>query len=56
MSATTTWSPSSEPGAIVVSPLPMQIEQAEPGGVSWTKRTPSLTAWSMSSPKPACST
>ena len=27
-------------------PLPMAIEHAEPGGVTWTKRISSLTAWS----------
>lgn len=35
---------SSEPGAISVRPRPMEIEHAEPGGVSWTKRISSLTA------------
>ena len=32
-----------EPGAIWVMPVPMTIEQAEPGGVSCTKRSSSLT-------------
>ena len=46
MSATTSWSPSTEPGFASVSPLPMAIEQPDPGGVSWTKRISSLTRWS----------
>ena len=37
-SATTICRLSSDPGAILVDPLPIAIEQAEPGGVSWTKR------------------
>ena len=37
-SATTICRPCTEPGAASVSPLPIAIEQAEPGGVSWTKR------------------
>jgi hypothetical protein len=45
---------SNAPGSIWVSPLPIAIEQPDPGGVSWTKRTSSLTAWSWSSTKPAC--
>ena len=45
-SATTIWRLSSEPGAILVMPLPIAIEQAEPGGVSWTNRMSSLTTWS----------
>ena len=44
MSATTIWSPAREPGSLSVSPMPKQIEQAEPGGVIWTKRSPSWTA------------
>ncbi|SLB80975.1 Uncharacterised protein [Mycobacteroides abscessus subsp. abscessus] len=43
MSLTTTCMPTTEPGSASVIPLPMQIEQAEPGGVSWTKRRSSLT-------------
>jgi hypothetical protein len=27
-------------------PVPMAIEQLDPGGVSWTKRISSLTWWS----------
>jgi protoheme IX farnesyltransferase len=34
MSATTSWSPWSEPGFIVVRPVPIAIEHADPGGVS----------------------
>ena len=36
-------------------PLPMAIEHADPGGVSWTKRISSLTRWSWSALKPTCS-
>jgi hypothetical protein len=36
-------------------PLPSAIEQAEPGGVSCTKRISSLTVWSWSALKPAWS-
>lgn len=43
MSATTTWRPLMAPGAMPVSKVPMAMEQAEPGGVSWTKRNCSLT-------------
>jgi hypothetical protein len=27
------------PGAILESPVPIAIEQADPGGVNWTKRS-----------------
>ena len=30
--------PLTEPGAASVTPVPIAIEHAEPGGVSWTKR------------------
>jgi hypothetical protein len=33
----------------------MAIEQAEPGGVSWTKRISSLTRWSWSATNPTWS-
>ena len=33
----------------------MAIEQADPGGVSWTKRISSLTVWSWSALNPAFS-
>src|ERR1039458_1757605 len=33
-------------GSDVTIPSPMEIEHAEPGGVSWTKRMSSLTLWS----------
>jgi hypothetical protein len=33
----------------------LAIEQCEPGGVSCTKRTSSLTVWSWSASKPTCS-
>jgi hypothetical protein len=48
--------PWTEPGAASVTPLPMAIEQADPGGVSWTKRISSLTARSWSALKPTLST
>jgi len=41
------------PGSIVVSPRPIAIEHADPGGVSWTNLISSLTAWSWSALKPA---
>jgi hypothetical protein len=56
MSVTTSCRFRSEPGAISsVIPTPMQIEHAEPGGVSWTKRSPSRTVTSTSRWKPAFS-
>ena len=42
-SATTTWTPRCEPGGMSVMPVPMTIEHAEPGGVSCTKRSVSVT-------------
>ena len=42
-SCTTICNPLTEPGAISVSPVPMAIEHAEPGGVSCTKRRSGLT-------------
>jgi hypothetical protein len=42
-SATTTCTPRCEPGTMSVIPTPMTIEQADPGGVSCTKRKASLT-------------
>ncbi len=45
-SGTTIISPSIDPGVICVRPVPMAIEQAEPGGVNCTKRSSSLTWWS----------
>ena len=41
------------PGSISVRPSPIEIEQREPGGVSWTKRRPSFTVWSCSNLNPA---
>ena len=38
-----------------MSPVPMAIEQPDPGGVSCTKRISSLTRWSWSALKPTCS-
>ena len=55
MSATTSWSPLTEPGAASPMPEPMAMEQAEPGGVSWTNRMVSLTTWSWSALKPTWS-
>ena len=43
---------SSDPGVILVRPLPKAIEQPEPGGVIWTKRMSSLTVWSWSALNP----
>ena len=43
------------PGSISVIPAPMAIEHAEPGGVSWTKRSPPPGSASMSASKPAFS-
>jgi hypothetical protein len=36
-------------------PVPSAIEQADPGGVSWTNRSSSVTVWSWSAVKPALS-
>jgi hypothetical protein len=38
------------------SPVPNAIEHAEPGGVSWTKRSPGCGVWSWSAWKPTWST
>ena len=34
------------PGSVSMMPVPIAIEQPEPGGVSCTKRMSSLTRWS----------
>ena len=44
-------SPRGEP---VGSPRPNVIEAGEPGGVNWTKRSPSIGATSSSSRQPSC--
>ncbi len=36
-----------------LTPFPKAIEQAEPGGVTWMKRTSSLTSWSWSTGQPS---
>jgi hypothetical protein len=56
MSDTTICSPWTEPGGLSApSPVPIEIEQADPGGVSWTKRISSLTWMSTSALNPAFS-
>jgi hypothetical protein len=50
-SATHSCRPSNEPGTDFVRPLPIVIEQAEPGGVSWTTRTAPISE-STSTAKP----
>ena len=55
MSETTSCRPWTEPGAMFDIPVPIAIEQADPGGVSWTKRISSLTLWSWSAWKPTLS-
>jgi hypothetical protein len=55
MSVTTIWRPVTDPGSASVTPTPRAIEQAEPGGVSWTNRRSSLILWSWSALKPTCS-
>ena len=40
------------PGSIVGRPVPTTIEQAEPGGVSWTTRVPGFGSVSWSTLKP----
>ena len=55
MSGTTSCTPSSEPGAIPFMPFPITIEQPDPGGVSWTKRSSSLILVSWSTVKPSWS-
>jgi hypothetical protein len=52
MSVTHSWRPWSVPGSIFARPLPIEIEQAEPGGVSWTTRKSSFGWWSTSTTKP----
>jgi len=44
-SATVSCIPRAEPGSESTIPCPSAIEHAEPGGVSCTKRIPSLTVW-----------
>ena len=39
MSPVTTCKPFTKPGSASLSPTPNAIEQADPGGVSWTKRS-----------------
>ena len=52
-SSTTSWSPWTLPGVASVMPSPMAMEQADPGGVSCTKRRWSSMRWSWSRTKPA---
>ena len=56
MSGTTSCRPLTEPGGVSTIPVPIAIEHAEPGGVSCTKRSSSLTWWSWSALKPTLST
>ena len=42
-------------GEVSTSPAPTAIEQADPGGVSWTTRMRSPTRVSWSTAKPTCS-
>ena len=51
--ATTTWRARIEPAGMSLTPLPNAIEHAEPGGVTWMKRTSSLTVWSWSTGQPS---
>ena len=44
------------PGSACSITIGTGITDAEPGGVSCTKRIASLTTWSWSATKPACST
>ncbi len=53
MSSTTSCRPSTEPGGIVVRPVPIAMDAGDPGGVSCTNRMPPPTSWSWSSTKPA---
>ena len=46
MSDTTSCRPLTDPGGMSVMPVPMAIEQADPGGVSCTNRRLSFTWWS----------
>src|SRR5918995_368977 len=55
MSGTTRWRPWTEPGGVSTMPTPMQIEQAEPGGVSWTTRNASPKRSSRAAVKPTWS-
>ena len=44
--STTTWIICENPSGIISSPVPKQNEQADPGGVTCTNRSPSCTFWS----------
>ena len=55
MSVTTSCSPSNEPGCISLRPMPITIEQAEPGGVSCTTLIPSAGSVSWSTVNPSFS-
>jgi hypothetical protein len=55
MSTTTSWRPWYEPGGDVVRPVPIEIEQGDPGGVSWQTRNDSPADVSRSTWKPHCS-
>lgn len=55
MSVTTKCIPRYEPGAAVLIPVPKEIEQADPGGVSCTTRKFSPARWSTSTTKPSLS-
>ena len=55
-SATTICRPCTDPGSASVIPVPIEIEHADPGGVSCTNRSSSLTRWSWSAANPTCST
>ena len=46
--------PCTEPTGPWGMPLPMMIEHADPGGVSYTTRNCSLGSWSVSQTNPAC--
>ena len=48
----TTWINCFDPVGIISSPIPKQIEQAEPGGVTWTKRSLVVTVRSWSTVQP----
>jgi hypothetical protein len=50
------WRPWTEPGGVSTMPTPMQIEQADPGGVSCTTRNDSPKRSSRSALKPTWST
>jgi hypothetical protein len=55
MSETISSSVRAEPGSAFDTPVPNAIEQAEPGGVTWTRRNASPRAMSASirQPRPA---